>query len=253
MKIHFPGRLGVAVVVSLALAGCETMGTGGLQNPFAGLMSSQPTLPVSPAEQQMLEDERRFNNTVMSAVLTGAVIGGVGAAIIAAGTGQKGKNVRNAAIGGALVGGTAMGIDGYVTAKKEQASRGRTRATVAAANDVREDNARLQRYIESSTRVLEEGKTRLASLRRDIASKKISAQEARQIQQREERNIASMTQTLTEARKTRDQYIEASAMLPDTPQNKRNLDAEIRQMSQQIKKLEDNVTAYSEALRVSRA
>lgn len=253
MKHSSAWRLSVAFAVSMALTGCDTMGRG--QNPFAGLMSSSSTssLPMSPAEQQMLEDEKRFNNTVMSAVLTGAVIGAVAGGFAAAVTGKKGKNVRNAAVGGAVIGATAMGIDGYVTAKNEQASRNRTRAVVAAADDVREDNKRLQTYIDSSSRVLAEGQTRLAGLKRDMASKKVTAEEARQAQQREQRNIASMTETLAEARKTRDQYIEAAAKMPDTPQNKRNLDAEISQMNARIKKLESNVAAYNQALQVSRA
>lgn len=253
MKHRSIGRLSLVLAVSLALTGCETMG-GGVQNPFSGLMSSQTssTLPVSPAEQAMMEDEKRFNDTVISAVLTGAVVGGLGAGLVAAASGEKSRNVRNATLGGAAVGATVLGIDGYVTAKKEQASRGRIRAVQAAANDVREDNQRLQRYIESSNRVLAEGQSRLASLRRDIASRKISAEEARQAQQREERNIASMNQTLTEARKTRDQYIDAASKLPDSRENKRNLDAEIIQMNTQIKTLEGNVAAYAQALQVSR-
>jgi hypothetical protein len=253
MKSQFTGRLGVVLAVSMALAGCETMGE--LQNPFTDLMSFQSTssLPVSPAEQQLLDDEKRFNNTVMSAVLTGAVAGGLSGAIIGASTGKSSKDVRDAAFVGMVVGGTAMGIDGYVTAKKEQASRERTRATEAAANDVREDNQRLQRYVESSSRVLEEGTSRLASLKRDIASKKITAEEERRAREREERNIASINKTLTEARKTRDQYMEASSKLPGTPRNKRSLDSEISQMNQQIKTLEGNVAAYNQALQVSRA
>jgi hypothetical protein len=37
MKSQFTGRLGVVLAVSMALAGCETMGE--LQNPFTDLMS----------------------------------------------------------------------------------------------------------------------------------------------------------------------------------------------------------------------
>ena len=231
------------LALAMSLAGCETMpGLGGA-----------PQQPLSAAEQQMQNDQKRFNDTVISAVLMGAAggaaIGGLGCLL----AGCRGKDAVGAAAVGAVVGGAALGIDGYVTAKKEQAGKQNLRAVQVAANDVRQDNGRLQAYLDSSGKVLNEGRTRLASLQRDVAAKRISAQEAQQTREREERNIASMNQTLTQARKTRDQYMEAAGKMSDTPQNKRDLDNEIRRMNQQIAQLEGNVQAYNQALQVSRA
>lgn len=244
----FPRRAAqaVALAVAMSLAGCESM-------PTLPGFGNQNQVQLTAAEQQMQQDESRFNQTVISGVLTGALggalIGGLGALAL----GGNSKNARNAAIGGAVVGATAVGIDAYVTAKKEQAGRQQVRAAQAAAADVRQDNSRLQSYLDSSGKVLAEGRTRLAGLQRDVAAKKLSADEVQQARAREERNIASMNQTLSQARKTRDQYIEASGKLSDTPQNKRDLDNEIKRMNQQIGQLENNVQAYNQALAVSKA
>lgn len=250
------GASAVAIAVSLALAGCQTPG-GGMSNPFSssssGGASQTAAMPMSAAEQELMADQQRFNDTMISAVmtgaLTGAAVGGIGALLL----GGNSRDAAKGAVGGAVVGGVLAGIDGYVTAKQEQASRQRIRAVQAAANDVRQDNQRLQAYLDTSNRVLAEGKGRLATLKRDVAAKKLSADEARQATQREERNITSMNETLAQARKTRDQYVQASTKMQDTPQNKRDLDGEIRRMNQQIAQLEANVTAYNQALQVSRA
>ncbi|KQP11867.1 hypothetical protein [Pseudorhodoferax sp. Leaf267] len=244
----FPRRAtqAIALAVALSLAGCETM-------PSMPGFGNQNQVPLTAAEQQMQQDESRFNDTVISGVLTGALTGALVGGLGALALGGNSKNARNAAIGGAVVGATALGVDAYVTAKKEQAGRQQVRAAQAAAADVRQDSAKLQSYLDSSGRVLAEGRSRLASLQRDVAAKKLSAEEVQQARAREERNIASMNQTLNQARKTRDQYIEASGKLTDTPQNKRDLDNEIRRMNQQIAQLENNVQAYNQALAVSKA
>lgn len=244
----------IASAVLLAVTGCQTpgpmqqtsstQGTGG---------ATAPAVPLTAAEQQMRQDSDRFNQTVIGGILTGAVAGAATGAIAAWLTGHSGKEVRNTAIAGAVVGGTIGGIDGYVTAKKEQAGRNEIRTLQAAAADVRQDNQKLQAYLDSSGTVLNEGKARLASLRSDIASKKLSAEQAEAARKREEQNIASMNATLTQARKTRDQYTQASAQFSGTPQSRRDLDAEIARMNKQVAQLESNISEYNRALIVSRA
>jgi hypothetical protein len=233
----------LVVAIAVALAGCKT----------AGPTQSSSSVPLTPAEQQMRQDQDRFRDTVISGVLTGAVAGAAVGAIGAAIFGGDSKQIRNSAIGGAVVGATVTGIDAYVTAKQEQAGRDKIRAVQAATADVQTDNRKLQAYLDSSSRVLAEGKARLASLRSDVQQKKIGTADAEAARAREERNIASMNETLTNAKSTRDQYVAASNKMIDSPQNKRDLDNEIRRMNQQISQLEGNVAAYNEALRVSKA
>lgn len=237
----------VASAVLLAASGCQTMG------PLQTAGSSSPAVPLSPAEQQMRKDSERFQQTVIGGVLTGAAIGAGVGALTAWLTGGDKKKVRNAAVGGAVAGGVIGGIDGYVTAKKEQAGNNEVRALQAAAADVRKDNRKLQAFLDSSDTVLAEGKARLAAMRGDLAAKKLSARQAEEARRREEANIAAMNATLDQARKTRDQYAQASAKFSGPPAAKRDLDGEIARMNQQVAQLEGNIAEYNRALAVSRA
>lgn len=253
MRSLFTQRLicsAVASAMLVSLSACQTTGpmqTGSTQGTGA------PAPQLTPAEQQMRADSERFNNTVIGGILTGALAGAAAGALIALATGGNKKEVRNAAVGGAVVGGTIGGIDGYVTAKKEQNGRSEIRALQAAAADVRQDNQKLQAYLDSSGAVLNEGKSRLASLGNDLRAKRISTEQAEAARQREVQNIESMNSTLVQAKKTRDQYTQASAKFAGTPQERRDLDAEIARMNRQVAQLEQNIADYNRALAVSRA
>lgn len=240
----------VASAMLVSLSACQT--TGPTQT--ASTQGSGAATPqLTAAEQQMRADSDRFNNTVIGGIVTGALAGAAAGAIIALATGGNKKEVRNAAVGGAVVGGTIGGIDGYVTAKKEQAGRNDIRALQAAAADVRQDNQKLQAYLDSSGTVLNEGKARLASLGNDLKAKRISTEQAEAGRQREEQNIQSMGNTLSQAKKTRDQYTQAAAKFSGTPQERRDLDGEIARMNKQVAQLEQNIADYNRALAVSRA
>ena len=237
-----------AVALLASMSACQTTG------PLQPTQNSAPApAPLTPAEQQMRKDQDRFHNTVIGGVLTGALVGGGLAALVSAATGGSGKDVRNSAVAGAVVGGVVGGIDGYVTAKKEQNGRNEIRTLQAAADDVRKDNAKLQAFIDSSGNVLAEGKQRLAALQGDVAAKRVSAEQATLARQREEQNIASMNNTLAQAKKTRDQYTQAAAQFSGPPANKRDLDGEIARMNKQVAQLEGNIVEYNKALAVSKA
>jgi predicted nucleic acid-binding Zn-ribbon protein len=118
---------------------------------------------------------------------------------------------------------------------------------------VKQDNAKLKSFLDNSNRVLKEGQARLVALRSDLAKRKLSAAEADEAMQREERNIALMTKTLDNAKQTRNNYVAASKKLGGDAKAKRDLDGEIQRMNEQIAQLERNVSEYNRALAVSRA
>ncbi|HYN59348.1 MAG TPA: hypothetical protein VET87_07325 [Rubrivivax sp.] len=227
-------------------------------SPWPGTSSSAPgskdaAVQLTPAELQMRADEQRFQKTVIGGAMQGAMIGAAIGAVAALIGGGSGKDAARSAGIGAVLGGAAGGIDGYVTAKREQAGKNELRAVQAAAKDVSADNAKLQAFLDSSDVVLKEGKTRLAALKGDINAKRITAQEAEAARKREEQNIASMKATLAQAKKTKDEYATAASQFKGSPQDKSNLDAEISRMSQQVAKLESNIADYNRAVGVSRA
>ena len=118
---------------------------------------------------------------------------------------------------------------------------------------MRQDNEKLKSFISNSDRVLAEARGRLAALNKDLAQRKLTAAQAEEARQREERNIASMTKTLDSAKQSRSNYLTAAKQMGGDAQSKRDLDAEIRQLNTQIAQLERNVSEYNKALAVSRA
>ena len=242
----------LAAALALLLAACPT--TNPLSNIMGGESGQAENAPqLTPAEKQLQEDEKRFYSTLMGGAVVGA-LAGAGVGLLGCHlAGYKDARLRACIAATTVTSGVVGGVDGYVTAKREAAGRNELRAVQATAADVKQDNEKLRSYLDNSGRVLAEGQTRLATLRGDVQKKRVSAAEAEGARQREERNIASMTKTLEQAKETRTNYIAASKKLNGDAQSKRQLDAEITRMNQQIAELERTVTEYNRALAVSRA
>lgn len=255
MRTHLRERFvcGLATTaLAVSMTGCKTLELSQDDQSSRTGVAAPPPVQRTAAELQMDKDKDRFNRTMIGGILTGAAVGAGLGVVTALVTGNRNEAVKYGVIGG-VAGGTAGGIDGYLTAKKDQAGRNEARTLQAAAADVRTDNERLQAYLDSSGTVLAEGKERLAALNSDVAAKRLTAQQADQARKREEQNIASMNATLVQAKKTREQYQQASAKLTGPAQNKRELDTEIAQMGVRVVKLEKNIEEYNKALQVSKA
>jgi DNA repair exonuclease SbcCD ATPase subunit len=239
----------LAAALSLLLTACPT--TNPLSSFMGGTDSGAPELTA--AEKQLQEDEKRFYSTMMGGAAVGA-LAGAGAGLLACSlAGYRDQRLRNCVIATTAAGGLVGGVDGYVTGKREAAGRDELRATQATVADVRQDNEKMKSFLSNSNQVLVEGQARLTALRRDVQTRKVSAAEADEARQREERNIASMAKTLEQAKQNRSNYIAASKKLNGDVQSKRQLDAEIERMNQQIAQLERTVNDYNRALAVSRA
>jgi hypothetical protein len=241
----------LAAALAFLLAACPTT------NPLSGVMGgsdqAENAPQLTPAEKQLQEDEKRFTSTLMGGAVVGA-LAGAGVGLLGCHlAGYKDAKLRTCIAATTVTGGVVGGVDGYVTAKREAAGRNELRAVQATAADVKQDNEKLKSYLDNSGRVLAEGQTRLATLRADVQKKRVSATEAEEARRREERNIASMTKTLEQAKETRTNYIAASKKLNGDAQSKRPLDTEITRMNQQIAELERTVNDYNRALAVSRA
>lgn len=248
-SVYRTTRWTLATALSLLLSACLT--TNPLSSFTAGSEGDQPELTA--AEKQLQEDEKRFFSTTMGGAFTGALIGAGTGVVGCHLMGYRDQRLRNCIIATTAAGGLAGGVDGYVTAKRESAGRDELRATQATIGDVKQDNDKLKSYLSSSNQVLAEGQARLTALRRDVQTSKLGAAEAEEARQREERNIASMTKTLDQAKQARTNYVAASKKLTGDAQSKRQLDAEINRMNQQIAQLEKTITDYNRALTVSRA
>jgi hypothetical protein len=262
-------QLGLAAWTALSLAACITTDPLRLNQTSSAEMSAgeasgsgsvavESTAPKGPpplttAEKQLQEDEKRFYSTLMGGAFVGA-LAGAGVGVVGCHlAGYRDTRLRNCIAASTVTGGILGGVDGYLTAKREAAGRNELRALHATIADVRQDNDKLRSYISNSDRVLSEGRARLVTLRSDLAKRRLTAEQADEARQREERNIASMQKTLESAKQSRGNYLAASKKLGGDPKSKRDLDGEIRRMNEQIAQLERNVSEYNRVLSVSRA
>ncbi|HMN81957.1 MAG TPA: hypothetical protein PKA20_18810 [Burkholderiaceae bacterium] len=241
-----PGSRLIAALValSLMLAGCQN---GKLAMPGFGARDGE-----TPAEARMREDSSRFNATVLGGTVAGCGIGAVVAGLGCKMAGSDARKVRNCALAGCVVLGAAGAADGYHTAKQQQASRDRVRTTQAMAADVRQDNQKIQAFLESSDKVLADSRARLKDINAQVAARRISADQAATERRRIEQNRDLMQSTLDEMKQSRDVYREAAKKEPSGG-GSRDLDGELNQMNQKIASLERNVRAMNAALGVTRS
>jgi len=210
-------------------------------------------LQLTASEQKLRDDPIRFRNTVVGGMVTQGVQSCVGGAIDILMRGGPRTSIKRGCLNAAKTGIAAGAEDGYIVAVTEEANRRNIAATQLAASQVQQDNQRLQAFLDSSAQVLRDGQQRLATLKSDVANRRLSAAEAEQARQREEQNLQAMQNSLAEAKKTRVEYQKAASQFSTQRQNARDLDAQLKQMDAQIGALETNIDQYQKALRVSRA
>ncbi|NRF67070.1 hypothetical protein HLB44_08765 [Aquincola sp. S2] len=247
MTNQWPQRascIALAVVMALGGAGCKT-------SPRQAEQTGGP--PLTANEQRMREDEERARKSVIEAVIVSAALGAAACGLIAKATGGSRTNVRNSAIACAAGAGALVGADAYREEKLRKHNRNEIAAIQSTADDVKADNRDMQAYLDSSGRVLADGQQRLASMKADLAAKRITVADADAARRREENNIASMNETLKQAKTTRDDYKQAAAKFQGTGPARKNLDDEIAAMDRQVAQLERNIREYNRALAVSRA
>jgi chromosome segregation ATPase len=168
--------------------------------------------------------------------------------LIGATTGRVENMVKYGAVGG-VTGGVLGGVDGYMVAKQQEAGNSRIRMIQAMTRDVESDNEKLHALVESSNRILEDSKARLAEINEQVDQKTANVQQARAEKSRIEQNRNVMQASLDSLKKRRDTYQKASVQ---TGGDTRELDAQIQRLNQQIAELEKNVLAMNQALAVSR-
>jgi hypothetical protein len=229
------------VAVCLGIGGCQTTGLGG------------PTaqVPLTPAEQQLREDADRFNETVLGGAATGAVVGAVLGALLGAASGKK-ENIAKGALLGAAAGGVLGGVDGYVTAKAQENSNNSVRMLNSMAQDVRKDNARLERIVANSNQVLNDSKAQLEQIKSDVTTKKMSVVQATAERSKIEENRKLLEETLETATNKRNNYHDAAKKLRDQGGNTKEMDREIAKLESQVHDLEANVASLNSALEVTR-
>ena len=233
----------VLLALCVALGGCPTM----------PLSSGGSSSDNSSAETQMRENASRFTATVLGGAAAGCGLGAIVSALSCKLAGNDAAKTRQCALAGCVVLGAAGAADGYYVAKKQQASRDKVRETNVIAADVRTDNQRIQAFLDSSSMVVAESRTKLAQIKADTTTKRIGADQANEQRRKIEQDRDLMQSTLDEMKKSRDVYAGAARQASAASGSNRDLDGEISQMNQKIAALERNVRAMNTALSVSRS
>ena len=208
MKRTWPVILTLAL--SLAITGCANApgGRPGAANGAkAGSGSNCSDPGISQAERVICEDNATFNKTMLGGAATGAGIGAVlgGLGCLAAGS----KDPLACAAIGAVAGGIAGGIDGYVTAKEQEASRQNIRAIDAITNEVQAENDKLVRSVAAAKALSQEGQARLAKAQQDLRSGQINAAQAEAERASVARSRDQLNTMISNTEKQRQQYAEA--------------------------------------------
>ena len=232
------GRAAVVLALAAAvpLGGCKTM-------------TAEEEANLTPAEAQMRQEADSFNETVLGGAATGALIGGLLGALAGAASGDKRRIGTYAAIG-AAGGGILGGVDGYITAKAQEASNNRVRMTQSMTADVEKDNQRLSALVDNSRRVLAESQARIAEANGKLDAGMISLQQALAEKARVERNRDVLAEALDNLKQRRDNYQSAGARTGAATNTA--YAAQIGTLNAQIAQLEANIGEMNKVLAVSK-
>lgn len=230
---------GVALALAVALSACATTPT-------------QPTdtTGLTPDEVALRQDGAAFvARNVFEGALVNAAIGCViGAALVFSATGEGDDALVGCGVGGAA-GAVYGGVDGYLAAKRSQAAQNELATIQSMSADVRAENERLARLAESSQRVTENDRQRIAELKARIDANQITVEQARAEAKVVRENSAQIEQVLVEARARRDNYLQARSTL--TSSDTAALDTEIATMNGEITELESQLTLVNSSLQIS--
>lgn len=208
-----------------------------------------PSRPLTPEEQRMRAQAADFNRTIAEGVVFGALLGAMAGA--ATGAAVKSKNRgEGAAIGaaiGALAGGVLGGAAGsYYADKKQQYANEEQRLNSIIA-DLRQQNTELAKLVDSTRIVVAADQQRLNQIDQDLASKRISRQQAQRQLAAVDENIRFLQQTVSTLRERRaDWQAVADNARADTASGRvQQMDQEIDRLEQQIRLMESELNALT--------
>jgi hypothetical protein len=203
------------------------------------------------AERHLRDNPVRFEATVVGGTVHEAAKSCFDGALEALIGGGSGKDARRKCAERAPAGAASGARRGRELAQAEEDAGRELRDAKARAERARQDNERLQAYVDASGEVLRESRTRLAQLQAEARRRRGDASAAEAALQRERDNLRAMQDSLAQARRIRDAHAGALSNAPRA--DARALDDQIARMDRHIEQLERNVRDYERALRVSGA
>ena len=235
-------RAAIAVVVSAALAGCETLPTqpSAMEGPLSG---------QSPEEARLRQQGNAFNNTVAEGCAVGAVAG----ALIGALLSGKHHRGRGAAIGAAAGGALGCG-SGWWLAETQQRHAMSEQQLDALAQTLRQENAKLAQLVNTSRQVIAEDKRKIARIERDLAAGLLSREQARAEMGSVDSNERYLNQTLSNLKQQQGEWRQTAQRVRGSgnPQRAAEIDREVAALERQVAVLEADLDSLAKRRRVSR-
>ena len=233
------------LALPLLLGGCAATGDGTWSNPFERTSSPAPRDPT-PEEREMQEDAKVFRNTVLGGAATvgGALFLGC---LLGRGTGEW-KDC--AAVGG--VGAAIGAVDGYLVAKRQEASRRRVREIDLITEEIEEKNAGIRKLVASSRKVVEQNRERIGEVKLKIARNEVREEVLAEEKGRLESNIVVMDRTIENLTKDKNAYRTLADRMEGEGRDVSRLRENVESMELRIAELEEQRDELEEINRAVR-
>ena len=221
----------LSVAISMAVAGCAS------------------NYENMTADEKLLHEQSDsfVEENVIGGAATGAIIGAIAGALLGVAIGGDAESAGYGAAAGLGAGAIVGGVDGYLQAKEAQEGANQVLMARSVAEDVRKDNQKLAAVLQTTTRVVEADKQKLARLQEQVASNQITLDEARDKAASVRENSEVIEDVLSDAREQRDKYIDARNQLVYGAE----LDGEINRLNSEIAELERQLTSLNTSLELT--
>jgi uncharacterized membrane protein len=206
-----------ALAAAVALAGCASTYDDGR--------------PLTPAQRELRQQNERFNETIATGAVVGAVTLGILGALLA-GPRDRGTGAVIGATAGAMAGAAA----GHYLATRNERFASREQAAIARTDAARREAAELARTARASEQVAAENRARLRQLEAQLRSGQATAGQLAAQQRAAQQDLALMDSAIDHAHKVE------SAMRQDGVADQAASVAESR------RRMEDSARQLREAL-----
>ena len=196
---------------------------------------------LSPDEQKLREQGRKFDKTVWE----GALIGAVAGSLIGGLAGGDDEDV----VGGAIIGGGVGALAGMYVAEKQKRYASAEAQLDAMVGDVRASNANTRALIADAKTVLEEDRRRLRALQAEERKGKVTQAELAQKRARAQANRKVVADAVAGARSQHKMYSGArQSYLKSNPgKSTRTFEKELSSYQQSIEQLDAVARSMAQA------
>lgn len=247
LRVSRAGMVAV-LVLPIFLQACVSTDSDSGSGGFS-LFDSASEEDLTPEERALREEADVFNETVFGGAATGAAV--LGGLCVLSGL-LNNQNLSNCLVAAGV--GAAFGaLDGYLVAKRQEASRKGVREIELITQDVEEDNRRIEKVNARAQRVRDQNLDRIRDAEEKRRNQQISAEQLAREREHIRENIAFLQETIDKLEKRRDQYDEAARKLEgEGNADTSGLRARIDEQSRRIAALEQMKRDLEKANEVKR-